>query len=166
MVFTASPRRRLVVAASSQLARPARHNLPAYGVASRSKSSPRRRTDAARARGGGETAIAHAREGRGSGGRRKSRGYTPARARPLAAAPIEREEGREERGKRRRRRRDMESGGAPPPSSRSRLHASSPATPRFHGLRFALRPSSIEASACRFVAASSAPAHGNSVRGI
>ena len=50
----------------------------------------------------------------------------------------------------------MESGRAPPPSSRSRLHASSPGTPRFHGLRFALRPSSIEAFACRFVASSSA----------
>jgi len=67
----------------------------------------------------GETSIVHAQEGRGSGAHMKSRGYTPARARPLAAAPIEREEmrrgGREEGG-----------GGTWNPAGR-RLHPVAPA---------------------------------------
>ena len=46
MVFTASPRRRQGVQLTSQWRRPARHAVPAYGVALRGKASPRRRVDA------------------------------------------------------------------------------------------------------------------------
>ena len=63
MVFTASPRRRQGVQATSQWRRPAPHAVPAYGVALRGKASPRRRVDAKAtsqvqgrsARGGGKS---------------------------------------------------------------------------------------------------------------
>ena len=57
MVFTASPRRRQGVQLTSQWRRPARHAVPAYGVALRGKASPRRRVDAkATSRGQGRSA--------------------------------------------------------------------------------------------------------------
>ena len=142
MVFTASPRRRQGVQATSRLRRPARHAFPAYGVASRGKASPRRRRgrqgDLPKlrrvralgkkgrrlARAGGKHGAMRAREGKGrervhragrEGAARGNHAYTPARACPIAAARRrkERRGGREES----RGRQDLESGSAPPPSS-------------------------------------------------
>ena len=70
MVFTASPRRRQGVQATSQWRRPARHAVPAYGVALRGKASPRRRVDA--------KATSQVQGG-------SARGKKQARSRPLSA---------------------------------------------------------------------------------
>ena len=70
MVFTASPRRRQGVQLTSQWRRPARHAVPAYGVALRGKASPRRRVDA--------KATSQVQG-------RSARGEKQARSRPLSA---------------------------------------------------------------------------------
>jgi len=125
MVFTASPRRRQGVQATSRLRRPARHAFPAYGVASRGKASPRRRRgrqgDLPKlrqvralgkkgrrlARAGGKHGAMRAREGKGrervqrAGREGAARGKSRLYSRTGLPHRCSAQEEREERGKRR-----------------------------------------------------------------
>jgi len=132
MVFKASPWRRFGVQASFQARRPARHDLLAYGVASRRKASPRRPADATRrgkAMRAGKKPCARGKR-IGSCARGKSRDIPRAGTTHAPARAGNRERREERRGGKRGgrrpdldscggrwnpRRQELESGGAAPP---------------------------------------------------